>query len=102
MSQIRFLHSMNNLKEEDVYNDQDPMFPGFFPQNDSKMAEDYKNTLPREIQKFFNPQLFPEGQSHLRGVVTDENEARIQDDQDELREKYFRAKWNYYVREKMN
>jgi hypothetical protein len=44
------------------------------------MTEEYKNTLPRELQKFFNPQLFPEGQSYLRGVVTNEDEARIQDD----------------------
>lgn len=55
MAQIRFLHSMNNLKEEDVYNDNDPMFPGFFPHSDSKIEEAYKNTLPRELQKFFNP-----------------------------------------------
>jgi hypothetical protein len=46
--------------------------------------------------------LFPEGQSNLRGLVKNEDEARIQDDEDEIREKYFRAKWNYYVREKMN
>ncbi len=102
MAQIRFMHTMNNLKEEDVYNENDPLFPGIFPQRDSKMAEEFKNTLPRELQKLFDPTVFTEGQSALRGIVSDETEARIQDGEDELREKYFRAKWNYYVREKMN
>ncbi len=49
MAQIRFMHTMNNLKEEDVYNEYDPLFPGIFPQRDSKMAEEFKNTLPREL-----------------------------------------------------
>ena len=102
MAQIKFMHSMNNLKIEDVYNENDPMFPGLFPYKDSKMVEEFKNGLPRELQKFFSPLLFPDGQSSIRGVVKDENEARIQDDEDEYREKYFRAKWNFYVREKMN
>lgn len=102
MAQIRFMHTMNNLKEEDVYNENDPLFPGIFPQRDSQMAEEFKNTLPRELQKLFDPTVFTEGQSALRGIVSDETEARIQDGEDELREKYFRAKWNFYVREKMN
>lgn len=102
MAQIRFIHSMNNLKDEDVYNEHDPLFPGFYPHQDSQMAANFRESLPREMQKLMNPMLFPENQSYFRGAVKDESEARLQDDEDELREKYFRAKWKFYVREKMN
>jgi hypothetical protein len=34
MGQIRFFHSMNNLNKEDVYNEDDTLFPGIFPHKD--------------------------------------------------------------------
>jgi hypothetical protein len=60
MAQIRFFHSMKNINKEDVYNEEDPIFPGIFPHKDAKMMEDFKNSLPEELHKIFNPLLFTE------------------------------------------
>lgn len=31
MSQIRFLHILNNMNPNEVYNSEDPIFPGYYP-----------------------------------------------------------------------
>jgi hypothetical protein len=102
MAQIRFVHTLNNLDKSEVYNKNDPMFPGFYPHSDYKETEEMRKMLPEELKKLYNPSVFVENQSAARGYVGDANEARIQDDEDELRDKYFRAKWEFYVREKLN
>ena len=53
------------------------------------------------MRKLYSKVTFPELQSSVRGYVGDEVEARAQDDMDELTTKYYRAKWDFYCREKM-
>jgi hypothetical protein len=60
MSQIRFMHMLNNLDPGQVYNEKDPNFPGYFPLNDTKGMEEHVNALPEEIRKLFDPVTFPE------------------------------------------
>lgn len=103
MAQIRYVHALKHMNPLEVYNDKDPIFPGVFPLNDTRNAEkEMVGILPEEIRKLYNPVNFPEGQSGLRGFVTDEITAREQEDDDELRTKYFRAKFDHWVRENIN
>ena len=99
MSQVRFLHILNNLDRSQVYNENDPIFPGYFPLNDSKDKDKFVNSMPEEIRKFYNPLAFPETQSALRGVVHDAGTAREHEDIDEVRNKYFRAKYDFWYQE---
>ena len=39
MAELRFMHSLNNLNLGDVYNDQDPNFPGWAPFEDVRDSE---------------------------------------------------------------
>ena len=60
MSQIRFLHSVKNLKTEHVYNEFDPNFYGFAPlETDTTSA--LLSDMPSELKKVFhsvnNPDL---------------------------------------------
>jgi hypothetical protein len=60
MSQVRFLHIMNNMSPNEVYNENDPNFPGYYPLTDTRGMDKYVNSMPEEIRKFFNPMYFPE------------------------------------------
>ena len=53
------------------------------------------------MKKFFNTAAFPEYQSFKRGIATDEASQRDQEDMDEVTTKYFRSKWDFYLREKL-
>lgn len=57
------------------------------------------NTLPEELRKFYNPLVFPERQSASRGFVHNAVDAREQEDIDEVRNKYFSAKYDYWYSE---
>ena len=52
--------------------------------------------MPEEIRKLYNPMVLPEEQSAFRGFVNDAVTAREQEDEDELRSKYFRAKYDFW------
>jgi hypothetical protein len=70
MSQVRFLHIVNNMNPSDVYNENDPIFPGYYPMNDTRNMDKFVNSMPEELRKLYNPIYFPEEQSYLRGFVT--------------------------------
>lgn len=59
MSQIRFLHQVNNLKMQDVYNDFDPNFPGYAPYEDNSPNSAARLDLPPEFRKLYNHVNFP-------------------------------------------
>jgi hypothetical protein len=101
MSQVRFLHIVNNMSPNEVYNENDPHFPGYYPLHDTRGLDKFVNTMPEELRKFFNPMQFPEAQSAIRGFVHDAATAREHEDLDEIRSKYFRAKFDYWYNETM-
>jgi hypothetical protein len=43
MSQIRFLHILNNMNPSQVYNQNDPNFPGYYPLKDLGGADKFVN-----------------------------------------------------------
>ena len=43
MSQIRFLHILNNMNPSQVYNQHDPNFPGYYPLKDMGGADKFVN-----------------------------------------------------------
>jgi hypothetical protein len=55
--------------------------------------------IPTELKKLYK--AFPEYQSRSRGVAHDEVSQLDQEDLDEHSTKYFRAKWDFYVAEKL-
>lgn len=57
--------------------------------------------MPEELRKFYNPVVFPEEQSAIRGFVHDEVTAREHEDADEVRNKYFRSKFDFWYAETM-
>jgi hypothetical protein len=71
MSQIRFTHILKKMHPSEVYNDEDPYFPGYYPMRDIKGAELDVNDIPAEIRKLYNPEAFPEQQSSILGFVYD-------------------------------
>lgn len=103
MAQIRFLNAVEKMKPADVYNINDPNYPGQFPINETRGLENVIGDLPAEFRKLFNQvNNIPEMQSGIRGFVFNETQAREHEYKDELREKYFRAKWDYYVKESLS
>lgn len=103
MAQLRFVHSLDNLNPAEVYNEADPNFPGLVPLEDSRNSELLAD-MPEELKKFFNKSAFPDKQaafSSIGGIVHDETSARALEDEEELTTKYFRAKWDFYVSEKL-
>lgn len=103
MAQLRFLHQIDNLNPAEVYNEADPNFPGLVPLEDSRNAELLAD-MPDELKKFFNKSIFPDKQaafSSVGGPIHDEITARAAEDEEELTTKYFRAKWDFYVNEKL-
>jgi hypothetical protein len=75
MSQIKFMHYLNNFKVGDVLNFDDPNHPNRYPTQDifnTKMQAD----MPNEIKKLLNKGLVPDMQSSYRGLVYDEASAR--------------------------
>lgn len=99
MAEIRFVHTLNNLKFGEVYNNYDPNFPGAFPVEDTRGAEFLKD-IPQELRKVYNSTYFPELQTAT--PVANEQQAREQDDLDEHMIKYYRAKWDFYMRTKLD
>ena len=96
MSQVRFLHILNNMNPNEVYNENDPIFPGYYSLKNPKGDDKFVNSMPEEIRKIYNPMAFPEEQSALRGFVNDATTAREHEDADEIRSKYFRAKYDFW------
>lgn len=91
------------MKPADVYNINDPNYPGQFPINETKGLENVIGDLPAEFRKLYNQvNALPEMQSGIRGFVFNEAQAREHEYKDEMREKYFRAKWDYYVKETLS
>lgn len=58
--------------------------------------------MPSEFKKLFNSATNPDLQSSVRGSVSNEMQAREQEDFDELSQKYFQAKWEFYVKMKLD
>ena len=65
---------------------------------DSELLSD----VPHEFKKLYNRVYNPELQSSILGSVNNAEEAQLQDDAEELRTKYFRSKWDFYVRTKLD
>jgi hypothetical protein len=84
----------------DVVNFDDPNHPNRFPSSDVFMSR-LQADMPNEIKKLLSKGLIPEMQSAFRGVVADEQTARAHEDEDELVDKYYRAKMNWFVDEHM-
>ena len=101
MAQIRFIHSVKHMKSEQVYNEYDPNFFGYVPlETDTNSA--LLSDMPSEFKKLFNSATNPDLQSSVRGSVSNEMQAREQEDFDELSQKYFQAKWEFYVKMKLD
>ena len=102
MAEIRFIHSLKKLEFGEVYNFDDPNFKHAPVFNDTRDSE-FLSDIPEEFKKIYNKRVFiPETQDYSKGFVTNEATARLHDDMDEITTKYFRAKWDFYVQEKLN
>ena len=68
------------------------------PSEDTRGSENTA-AIPAELRKLYK--AFPEWQSSVLGVAHDEVTQRNQEDIEELSTKYFRAKWDFYIAEKL-
>jgi hypothetical protein len=98
MAQVKFMHAMKKLDPYEVYNEEDPNFRGIVPSEDTRDSE-HSAAIPAELRKLYK--AFPEWQSNFLGVAHDEVSQRNQEDLEELSTKYFRAKWDFYMAEKL-
>ena len=77
---------MKKISPADVYNFDDPHYPGEFPDETKSHADDLSN--PLELRKLFSMN-FPELQD-LSRIVHDKESGDFVDDYEDLMKKYFR------------
>jgi hypothetical protein len=48
------------MNPNEVYNENDPIFPGYYSLNGAQGDDKFVNSMPEEMRKLYNPMAFPE------------------------------------------
>lgn len=69
--------------------------------SDDFLGQRFFASMPNELKKLYDKSLVPDNQSSYKGFVLDEVTANMHDDMDELTNKYFKAKLDWFLAEQM-